>query len=70
MTAARIKGFYLALTTIAAQAIFHFLVLNLPSGWLGGAGCTAPRVSPIPAGLTLRLWSAERLPLSVSTPVF
>ncbi len=38
LTAARIKGFYLALTTIAAQAIFHFLVLNLPSDWLGGAG--------------------------------
>ena len=38
LTAARIKGFYLALTTIAAQAIFHFLVLNLPSQWLGGAG--------------------------------
>ncbi|MBU3712037.1 MAG: branched-chain amino acid ABC transporter permease [Limnohabitans sp.] len=38
LTAARIKGFYLALTTIAAQAIFHFLVLNLPAGWLGGAG--------------------------------
>ena len=39
------------------------------AGWLGGAGCTAPRVSAIPAGLTLRLWSAERLPLSVPTPV-
>jgi ArsR family transcriptional regulator len=38
-------------------------------GWLGGAGCTAPRVSTIPAGLTLRLWSAERLPLSVSTAI-
>ena len=38
LTAARIKGFYLALTTIAAQAIFHFLVLNLPGSWLGGAG--------------------------------
>jgi branched-chain amino acid transport system permease protein len=38
LTAARIKGFYLALTTIAAQALFHFLVLNLPQGWLGGAG--------------------------------
>lgn len=38
LTATRIKGFYLALTTIAAQAIFHFLVLNLPSEWLGGAG--------------------------------
>lgn len=38
LTAARIKGFYLALTTIAAQALFHFLVLNLPAAWLGGAG--------------------------------
>ena len=38
-------------------------------GWLGGAGCTAPRVSTIPAGLMLRLWSAERLPLSVSTAI-
>jgi len=38
LTAARIKGFYLALTTIAAQAVFHFLVLNLPSQWFGGAG--------------------------------
>ena len=37
LTAVRIKGFYLALTTIAAQILFHFLVLNLPSSWLGGA---------------------------------
>lgn len=36
LTAARIKGFYLALTTIAAQFIFHFVVLNLPSSWFGG----------------------------------
>ena len=38
ISAARIKGFYLALTTIAAQALFHFFVLNLPSRWLGGPG--------------------------------
>ena len=38
LSAARIKGFYLALTTIAAQALFHFFVLNLPSAWLGGPG--------------------------------
>lgn len=38
LSAARIKGFYLALTTIAAQALFHFLVLNLPGAWLGGPG--------------------------------
>lgn len=37
LTAVRIKGFYLALTTIAAQILFHFLVLNLPSSWMGGA---------------------------------
>ncbi|HEY2559316.1 MAG TPA: branched-chain amino acid ABC transporter permease [Caldimonas sp.] len=38
VSAARIKGFYLALTTIAAQILFHFLVLNLPGRWLGGPG--------------------------------
>jgi ABC-type branched-subunit amino acid transport system permease subunit len=42
LTAARIKGFYLALTTIAAQAIFHFLVLNLPgTGWAAPVACTS-----------------------------
>jgi branched-chain amino acid transport system permease protein len=53
LTAARIKGFYLALTTIAAQAIFHFLVLNLPGAWLGGAG-----------GLHLESLTLAGLPLS------
>lgn len=43
LSAVRIKGFYLALTTIAAQFLFHFLVLNLPSRWLGGSnGLTVP----------------------------
>lgn len=37
LSAARIKGFYLALTTIAAQFIFHFLILSLPTSWLGGS---------------------------------
>lgn len=37
LTAVRIKGFYLALTTIAAQFIFHFLILNLPTSWFGGS---------------------------------
>lgn len=53
LSAARIKGFYLALTTIAAQAIFHFLVLNLPGAWLGGAG-----------GLHLESLTLAGLPLS------
>lgn len=38
LSAARIKGFYLALTTLAAQALFQFLILNLPAAWFGGAG--------------------------------
>ncbi len=38
LSAARIKGFYLALTTLAAQALFAFLILNLPQAWFGGAG--------------------------------
>jgi len=43
LSAARIKGFYLALTTIAAQFVFHFAILNLPSSWFGGSnGATVP----------------------------
>jgi branched-chain amino acid transport system permease protein len=37
LSAVRIKGFYLALTTIAAQALFHFLILNLPTSWFGAS---------------------------------
>ncbi|ODT34750.1 MAG: branched-chain amino acid ABC transporter permease [Hydrogenophaga sp. SCN 70-13] len=37
LAAVRIKGFYLALTTIAAQILFHFMVLNMPAAWLGGS---------------------------------
>ncbi|TSA07955.1 MAG: branched-chain amino acid ABC transporter permease [Comamonadaceae bacterium] len=35
LAALRIKGFYLALTTIAAQYIFTFLMLKLPKEWFG-----------------------------------
>lgn len=46
MAAVRIRGFYLALTTIAAQALFPFLILNLPSSWLGASsGLTVPAAS-------------------------
>src|SRR5207253_5154563 len=37
LSAVRIKGFYLALTTVAAQVLFPFTILALPSAWLGGA---------------------------------
>lgn len=43
LAAARIKGFYLALTTIAAQFIFTLAVINLPTGIFGGAqGLSVP----------------------------
>jgi len=35
--ALRVKGFYLALTTIAAQILFPLIIMRLPSGWFGGA---------------------------------
>lgn len=35
LAAVRIKGFYMALTTIAAQYIFHFMMMKLPKGWFG-----------------------------------
>jgi branched-chain amino acid transport system permease protein len=37
LPAVRVKGFYLALTTIAAQVIFPIVVLRLPVEWFGGA---------------------------------
>jgi branched-chain amino acid transport system permease protein len=37
LPAARIKGFYLALTTLAAQFVFQFTVVRLPEAWFGGA---------------------------------
>ncbi len=37
LSAVRIKGFYLALTTIAAQMLFHFMILNLPQSWFGAS---------------------------------
>ncbi len=36
LPAARVKGFYLALTTLAAQVLFPIVVLGLPQDWLGG----------------------------------
>ncbi|MBU2648691.1 branched-chain amino acid ABC transporter permease [bacterium] len=35
IAAVRIKGFYMALTTIAAQYIFSFVMLKLPKEWFG-----------------------------------
>jgi branched-chain amino acid transport system permease protein len=44
LPAARIRGFYLALTTMAAQFVFIFTVPRLPASLLGGtAGLTVPR---------------------------
>lgn len=36
LPALRIKGFYLALTTIAAQIMFPILMIRLPDSWFGG----------------------------------
>lgn len=35
LAAVRVKGFYLALTTIAAQFVFYFTMLKLPKSWFG-----------------------------------
>ncbi|GAA1009861.1 branched-chain amino acid ABC transporter permease [Acrocarpospora pleiomorpha] len=41
--AARIRGFYLALTTLAAQYVFVFTVVRLPADWFGGVnGLSVP----------------------------
>ena len=52
LPATRIKGFYLALTTLAAQFTFEFAVARLPSRWFGGsAGITVD--PPSLAGLRI-----------------
>ncbi len=48
LPAIRVKGFYLALTTLAAQVMFPIIVLALPSNWLGGTSGMA--VEPIEIG--------------------
>ncbi len=52
LPAARVKGFYLALTTLAAQVLFPIVILGLPSGWLGGL-VGMPIESLVIAGYTL-----------------
>jgi branched-chain amino acid transport system permease protein len=37
LAAVRVKGFYLALTTIAAQFVFSFAMVKLPKSWFGQA---------------------------------
>src|SRR5215813_11724768 len=48
LPAIRVKGFYLALTTLAAQVMFPIIVIALPSDWLGGPSGMA--VEPIEIG--------------------
>jgi branched-chain amino acid transport system permease protein len=36
MPALRVKGFYLALTTLAAQILFPMIMVKFPSSWFGG----------------------------------
>ena len=45
LPASRVKGIYLALTTLSAQVIFPIVILALPSDWFGGLAGMA--VEPI-----------------------
>jgi branched-chain amino acid transport system permease protein len=59
LPATRIRGFYLALTTIAAQYVFVFAVPILPVSWLGGQNGLAlspPRIFGVTLGTPLRLY--------------
>lgn len=48
LPATRVKGFYLALTTLAAQVMFPIVVIGLPTEWLGGTNGIS--VEPIEIG--------------------
>src|SRR5438094_7367476 len=55
LPAARIKGFYLALTTLAAQFVFQFSIVRLPESWFGGSAgisVAAPVIFGVPINST------------------
>lgn len=52
LPAIRVRGFYLALTTLAAQVMFPIIVMALPMAWLGGL-VGMPVVAPQLAGINL-----------------
>lgn len=52
LPAVRIKGFYLALTTIAAQIMFPIVIIRLPDSWFGGVA-GLPVDPPIVLGATI-----------------
>ena len=61
LTAARIKGFYLALTTIAAQALFHLARLTQ-------AGISTPSRPPCPAATAASKDASTPAVVGSSTP--
>ncbi len=52
LPAARVRGFYLALTTLAAQVMFPIVILALPMSWFGGL-VGMPVMPPEIAGVSL-----------------
>jgi len=52
LPAIRVRGFYLALTTLAAQVIFPIVIMALPMAWLGGL-VGMPVMAPRLAGVSL-----------------
>jgi branched-chain amino acid transport system permease protein len=52
LAAARIRGFYLAVSSLAAQYLFVFLVINLPASLFGGTSFSIVVDPPTVAGQT------------------
>lgn len=52
LPAVRVKGFYLALTTFAAQIMFPIIIIRMPTSWFGGPN-GLPVSSPSLFGYTL-----------------
>lgn len=52
LPAIRVRGFYLALTTLAAQVMFPIVIMALPMAWLGGL-VGLPVAAPQLGGLNL-----------------
>jgi len=64
LPAIRIRGLYLALTTIAAQVVFPIVVLRLPTAWFGGsAGIGLDRVQIFGVAVEIDRGACPALPI-------
>jgi len=70
LPAMRVRGFYLALTTLAAQVMFPIIIMALPMAWLGGLvglPVAAPRLGGLNLGTPTGLYYLSLVVMLIAT---